>query len=78
MRRALPAGGVDFDADGLAQPPRYNRPPSAGARWGGGPFLGRPLDGGPYPYLWLDALTQKARGRPDRQRQCRGGDCGQR
>ena len=21
-------------------------------------FLGRPLDGGPYPYLWLDALTQ--------------------
>ena len=21
--------------------------------------LGRPLDGGPYPYLWLDALTQK-------------------
>ena len=26
-----------------------------------GPFLGRPLDGGPYPYLWLDALTQKVR-----------------
>ena len=24
-------------------------------------FLGRPLDGGPYPYVWLDALTQKAR-----------------
>ena len=26
-------------------------------------FLGRPLDGGPYPYpyLWLDALTQKIR-----------------
>ena len=23
-------------------------------------FLGRPLDG-PYPYLWLDALTQKVR-----------------
>ena len=22
-------------------------------------FLGRPLDGGHYPYLWLDALTQK-------------------
>ena len=22
-------------------------------------FLGRPLDGGPYPSLWLDALTQK-------------------
>ena len=20
-------------------------------------FLSRPLDGGPYPYLWLDALT---------------------
>ena len=24
-------------------------------------FRGRPLDGGPYPYLWLDALTQKVR-----------------
>ena len=26
-------------------------------------FLGRPLDGGhyPYPYRWLDALTQKVR-----------------
>ena len=24
-------------------------------------FLGRPLDGGPYPYLWVDALTQKVR-----------------
>ena len=24
-------------------------------------FLGRPLGGGPYPYLWLDALTQKVR-----------------
>ena len=24
-------------------------------------FLGRPLDGGPYPYLWLNALTQKVR-----------------
>ena len=24
-------------------------------------FLNRPLDGGPYPYLWLDALTQKVR-----------------
>jgi putative transposase len=24
-------------------------------------FLTRPLDGGPYPYLWLDALTQKVR-----------------
>jgi putative transposase len=24
-------------------------------------FLDRPLDGGPYPYLWLDALTQKVR-----------------
>ena len=24
-------------------------------------FLGRPLDGGPYPYLWLEALTQKVR-----------------
>ena len=21
-------------------------------------FLGRPLDGGPYPYVWLDGLTQ--------------------
>ena len=24
-------------------------------------FLDRPLDGGPYRYLWLDALTQKVR-----------------
>ncbi len=24
-------------------------------------FLGRPLDAGPYRYLWLDALTQKVR-----------------
>ena len=24
-------------------------------------FLGRPLDQGPYPYVWLDALTQKVR-----------------
>ena len=24
-------------------------------------FMGRPLDGGSYPYLWLDALTQKVR-----------------
>ena len=24
-------------------------------------FLGRSLDNGPYPYLWLDALTQKVR-----------------
>ena len=24
-------------------------------------FLGRPLDGDPYPYVWLDALTQKVR-----------------
>ena len=24
-------------------------------------FLGRPLDGGPYPYLWLDGLTRKVR-----------------
>ena len=24
-------------------------------------FLGRPLNGGPYPYVWLDALTQKVR-----------------
>ena len=26
-------------------------------------FLGRPLDGGPYPYVWLGALTQKVRAR---------------
>ena len=25
-------------------------------------FLGRPLDGGPYPYVWLDGLTQKVQG----------------
>ena len=24
-------------------------------------FMGRPLDGGPYPYLWLDALSRKVR-----------------
>lgn len=24
-------------------------------------FLDRPLDSGPYPYVWLDALTQKVR-----------------
>ena len=24
-------------------------------------FLGRSLDGGPYPYVWLDGLTQKVR-----------------
>ena len=24
-------------------------------------FLGRPLDGGPHPYVWLDGLTLKAR-----------------
>ena len=24
-------------------------------------FLGRPLDAGPYPYVWLDALTRKVR-----------------
>ena len=24
-------------------------------------FLGRPLDGAPYPYVWLDGLTQKVR-----------------
>ena len=24
-------------------------------------FLGRPLDSGPYRYLWLDALTQRVR-----------------
>ena len=24
-------------------------------------FLGRPLDSGPYPYVWLDGLTQKVR-----------------
>ena len=24
-------------------------------------FMGRPLDAGPYPYLWLDALTQEVR-----------------
>ena len=24
-------------------------------------FLGRPLDGGPYCYVWLDAMSQKVR-----------------
>ena len=41
-------------------------------------FLGRPLDGGPYPYLWLDATDPEGQGgRQDRQRQRRGGDGGQ-
>ena len=38
-------------------------------------FLGRPLDGGPYPYVWLDGLTQKVReGGRHRQRLRGGGD----
>ncbi|MCE2499232.1 MAG: transposase [Dehalococcoidia bacterium] len=40
-------------------------------------FLGRPLDAGPYPYVWLDAMTQKVRegGRPSQadERQRGGG-----
>ena len=41
-------------------------------------FLGRPLDGGPYPYVWLDGLTQKgAGGRSHRERLRGGGDGGQ-
>ena len=40
-------------------------------------FLGRPWDGGPYPYVWLDGLTQKVRegGRPPQadERQRGGG-----
>ena len=37
-------------------------------------FMGRPLGGVPYPYLWLDALTQKVReDGQDRQRQRGGG-----
>ena len=24
-------------------------------------FLGRPLDAGPYPYVWFDAMTHKVR-----------------
>ena len=40
-------------------------------------FLGRPLDGGPYPYVWLDGLTQKVGGRSHRQRLRGGGDGGQ-
>ena len=40
-------------------------------------FLGRPLDAGQYPYVWLDALTQKVRegGRPPQadERQRSGG-----
>ncbi len=34
-------------------------PPCELRTWG--VFLGRPLDAGPYRYLWLDALTQKVR-----------------
>ncbi len=32
-------------------------------------FLCRPLDGGPYPYLWVDALTQKVSPTHDANRQ---------
>ncbi|MCY4579447.1 MAG: transposase [Chloroflexi bacterium] len=42
-------------------------------------FLSRPLDGGPYAYLWLDALTAEGeRGRQDSQRERSGGNCGER
>ncbi len=41
-------------------------------------FLGRPLDGGPYPYVWLDGLMQKVSGGwSHRQRLRGGGDGGQ-
>ena len=40
-------------------------------------FLGRPLDGGPYPYVWLDGLTQGSGGWSHRQRLRGGGDGGQ-
>ena len=37
--------------------------------------LSRPLDSGPYPYVWLDALTQKVKesGRPPQADQRGGG-----
>ena len=38
-------------------------------------FMGRPLDGGPYPYLWLGRTDPEGQGgRQDRQRQRGGGD----
>ena len=36
-------------------------------------FLGRPLDGGPYPYVWLDGDPEGAGGRSHRQRLRSGG-----
>ena len=42
-------------------------------------FRARPLDGGPYPYLWLDALAvQRARAGPHRPLCLRGGQRGER
>ena len=40
-------------------------------------FLGRPLDGGPYPYVWLDGLTQKVREGGPSSTLRGGGDGGQ-
>ena len=41
-------------------------------------FRSRPLDGGAYPYLWVDALCDPgARGRPGGQGRVRRGYCGQ-
>ena len=38
-------------------------------------FMGRPLGGGPYPYLWLGRTDPEGQGgRQDRQRQRGGGD----
>jgi putative transposase len=36
-------------------------------------FRSRPLDGGPYTYVWLDALTMRVGSWADRLACCRGG-----
>ena len=60
----LHKGGMDGDVDFLREALRVLvegiMDAEVSSRIGG--FMDRPLDGGPYPYLWLDALTQKVRG----------------
>ena len=47
--------------DAMASPRARCRASARTSTWWWRGFLGRPRDGGPYPYLWLDALTQKVR-----------------
>ena len=48
----------DFEKSGVASASGGPGPGSGGVRLR---RMGRPLDSGPYPYVWLDALTQKVR-----------------